>query len=333
MTDWTGDGSLIRDVTPLVNRKIHAVAVARITPRHVTYATKAAQVTSVFEIGSISKGITGLLYQSALDRQVLTPTTTLGDVLPLSGTRVENVTLASLACHHSGLPRLPRSARETWKSLRSAVTGKNPYGETLDDLINQAKTLRVGAPRARYSNVGFELLGHAVAAAEGTPYRDLLTQHITAPLQLSSVHVAHHQHEVPDTALTPVDEEGGEVEPWVGEAFAPAGGIRSDITDMATFTQALLQGDVPGVRALAPTRQFGASEDQIGAGWFTTHLSAPHGTVAPPRVVTWHNGATGGFTSWLGIDHAAGTGIVVLAVTSKTVDVIGKKLLLKTPRT
>ncbi len=42
--------------------------------------------------------------------------------------------------------------------------GRNPYGEDLAELLLQAQTVRLKAARPRYSNLGFELLGHAVAA-------------------------------------------------------------------------------------------------------------------------------------------------------------------------
>jgi CubicO group peptidase (beta-lactamase class C family) len=126
-----------------------------------------------FEIGSISKGVTGCLYVDAVERGELRPDTVLGELLPLEGV-VGELSLESLSRHRSGLPRLPSSAqpwRRTWDWL---AHGTNPYGDTLEDLLEQVEGEKVAAPRPAYSNLGFQLLGHAVAAAAGTTYAELV---------------------------------------------------------------------------------------------------------------------------------------------------------------
>jgi len=45
------------------------------------------------------------------------------------------------------------------------------------------------------------------------------------------------------------------------------------------------------------------------------------------RDITWHNGQTGGFASWWGLDRVAGTGVVILSGTSASVDRPGFELL------
>lgn len=124
-----------------------------------------ADVAADYEIGSVSKGLTGLLYQDAVERGEVTSDTTLGELLVPADSALASVRLGALAGHRSGLPRLPRSApaiRRTWALFRD---GTNPYGETLAERLDQAATVAPGRARPRYSNLGFELLGHAVAAA------------------------------------------------------------------------------------------------------------------------------------------------------------------------
>ncbi len=43
--------------------------------------------------------------------------------------------------------------------------------------------------------------------------------------------------------------------------------------------------------------------------------------------MTWHNGLTGGFSIWLGLDRQAGTGAVILRARSVPVDRYGFTLL------
>ena len=58
---------------------------------------------------------------------------------------------------------------------------------------------------------------------------------------------------------------------------------------------------------------------RIGAGWMTLDVKG--------RKITWHNGATGGFASWIGVDRAAGTGVVIVSATAVSVDKHGFALL------
>lgn len=47
----------------------------------------------------------------------------------------------------------------------------------------------MGRPRPRYSNFGFELLGHAVAAAAGTKYVTMVHDRLVVPLELNDRYV------------------------------------------------------------------------------------------------------------------------------------------------
>ena len=87
--------------------------------------------------------------------------------------------------------------------------------------------------------------------------------------------------------------------------MAPAGGVRADVADMARLARALLIGEAPGVDALRPRADL--APDRIGWAW----LSRPDPVTG--RTVVWHNGGTGGFTSFLGVDRQAGVAVVVLS--------------------
>ena len=106
---------------------------------------------------------------------------------------------------------------------------------------------------------------------------------------------------------------------WVGQALAPAGAIRSTAGDLAALTEALLDGSASGVAALDPVEQFAGPAVRIGAAWMVLSRKG--------RDITWHNGQTGGFASWWGLDRVAGTGVVILSGTSASVDRHGFELL------
>jgi CubicO group peptidase (beta-lactamase class C family) len=295
-----------------------AIAVGTVVTGACATATISAAPEDDFEIGSISKAITGLLYAESITAGVLEPGTRLGELLEVGEGPVAAIAVSELAVHRSGLPRLPKgisASRRTWNLWRH---GSNPYGDTLSELLVQASATGVGRPRYRYSNLGFELLGHAIASAHGVPFADLLRTRMTEPLGMDGTYAPYAVQDLGARALPGYSRRGRVRDPWTGEALAPAGGVRATIIDMTTLTRALLDGTAPGVDALDPVVRI-AGPASIGAAWMTV-----------PRkdsTLTWHNGGTGGFSSWIGLDRERGSGAVVLAATSRSVDRLGTMLL------
>ena len=278
---------------------------------------------SDFEIGSISKGITGLLYADACGRGEISPATPLGELLPLGNCPAAGASLGSLSRHASGLPRLapatPGSASTLARTVSLFLHGENPYGESLAELLDQARAVRRLGTRPQYSNLGFELLGHAIAAGAGMSYRELVATRLCGPLALDSVYMPAMPGELRPGALTGTSRGGRPRQPWTGEALAPAGGIRASIRDLAGLARALLDGAAPGMSALDPVAKFAGPAVRIGAAWLTLD--------AKGRRITWHNGGTGGFSSWIGLDREAKAGVVLLSATAAPIDRPGFELL------
>jgi len=318
VTGVHGDEELAAEVRELLGDRHPVVAVATVSPYGPRIASIGAGLDADFELGSVSKGITGLLYADALERGEITPSITLGELLPLGETPAAGVTLASISTHRSGLPRLPASAAPVRRTVALWRHGTNPYGETLDELIVQAREVRLTSPRARYSNLGFELLGHAVAAAAGMSYQDLVRRRIAEPLELAAFYVPSAPEDLRPDAVIGRSRTGRVRQPWTGEAIGPAGGIRASIHDVARLAAALLDGSAPGTAALDPVATF-AGAVRIGAAWITLDHKG--------RSITWHNGATGGFHTWLGLDRPAGTAVALMTATTTSADRHGFHLL------
>ncbi|MEU4570670.1 serine hydrolase domain-containing protein [Micromonospora sp. NPDC023956] len=280
------------------------------------------EADTTFEIGSVTKTLTGMLLADQVAAGTVRPDDRLRDALPVSGP-AGDVTLAELASHRSGLPRLPvtsvgGAARIWWAN----VTAGDPYaGQDVDWLTRTAGRTEPGDGRGRveYSNLGAALLGQALAAKAGTSYPELLERELLTPLGMdrTSVHV--------DGAAPPAGHaDGGRAtgrpaDPWTGSGWVPAGvGTWSTSGDLGKLVAAVLAGSAPG--ADAATARFERDDrSRIGYGWFTTR----HGD----REVVWHNGGTGGFRAYVGVDRAAGRGVVVLGNTDRSVDPIGLRLL------
>lgn len=260
------------------------------------------------EIGSISQALTGLLYEDALERGEVTRTTTLGEALPaLGGSPSAAVTLDALSTHRSGLPRLAAGTSPRLRRWELARYGRNPYGESLPQLLRQTVSTPVSAtPRALCSNLGFALLGHAVAARAGMEYAGLLHTRVAAPLGLDSMHVAGVRGDLLPGTMVGTTRRGRRREAWVGEGMAPAGGVRATVGDVARLAAAILAGSAPGLAALDARADL-TGDVRIGSGWLTSPLGRTG------RTVTWHNGGTGGFRSYVGLDRARGRAIVAVS--------------------
>ncbi|WP_138946267.1 serine hydrolase [Plantibacter sp. M259] len=318
-SEATGDAELAATVRELAGPDRKALLAVVVTPDGTRTATIGAQPDTRFEIGSVSKAFTGLLLADSIERGEVTPDTRLGDLLELGDAPAADVTLAQLATHTSGLPRLPIDLSTILSSTWFALTTANPYGEDLDQLLEQARSASLDTPKGTYSNLGFELLGAALGAAAGTSYPDLLEERITGPMGLDSTAPVSDAGDLGDRDLLGETAGGRTAAAWTGTAIGPAGGIRSDTADLARFAERLADGSAPGIEALDPQAAFGDRE--IGWAWITDRQAIDG------EDLVWHNGATGGFASFVGVVPATGTTVVLVSATQESVDAAGVALL------
>lgn len=278
---------------------------------------------AIYEIGSLTKLFTATLLadmaragEVALEDpvQLYLPD---GVSLPVHG---RAITLADLACHTSGLPRLPRGL------LRSGDL-RNPYAaftpEQLGRAVGGARLLRPPGARVGYSNFGFGLLGNALAARAGTSYEQLVRARICEPLALIDTSVA-----VPPDKLARFaqghDVRGRPVAHWDLPTLAGAGALRSTVSDMLRFL-ALHLGDgeddliAAARRTQRPLARIGA-RGSVGLGW---HLVPFRGH----RQMLYHEGATGGFQSFCGFVGETRAAVVVLSNSGRSFGKLGLRLL------
>ncbi|MEV4808459.1 serine hydrolase domain-containing protein [Micromonospora avicenniae] len=275
-----------------------------------------------FEIGSIAKTLTGMLLAQRATTGAVRPDDPLAVALPQVTGPTREVTLAELASHRSGLPRLASSPTDLLASAWANLTAGNPYARwDTDRMIDAASEESPGDGRGevRYSNFGVALLGQALAAQAGTGYPELLDRELLRPLGMTRTVVATDPGRLPADRAVGAKLNGRPADPWLGGGYAPAGiGVWSTAEDLARLLVRLLAGTAPGADAATP-RFIEDDHTRIGYGWFTSR----HGD----REVVWHNGGTGGFRSYLAIERATGRGVVVLGNTEHDVDRIGLHLL------
>lgn len=299
---------------------VYALSIAEVTPDGARTATVGAPLEGTFEIGSVSKPVTGMLYADAVERGEVDPDTTLNEIFDLGDAEAASITLQQLSQHSSGLPRLSMSIGTLLGNYRWLLLAQNPYSAEPADVVEDLRSVSVGSSDPHYSNLGFAALGHGLAETAETDYPDLVRDRLAEPLGLESFYVPHAgEGDSHPQAVQGRESSGRAQQAWDDAGYAPTGGIRADATSMAQLAEVLLEGTAPGHQALDADADFEADQ-QIGAGWFISEIDG--------REITWHNGQTGGFFTWFGLDRERGTAVFVSGATSHDLTEVGRSLLL-----
>lgn len=324
MTVTGGDMELVATVSDLLDASPgphHRLSVAVVDGDSTTFAHFGAADDTEYEIGSVTKTITAALFADAIRRGEVSEDTRLGELLDLGESPAADVTLLALATHRSGLPRLPLTPDVILSAIGTQFTAGDPYRFDLAALLAQTRAATLADPAEfAYSNLGFALLGQALAAAADTTYSGLVTERVFGSLDMADSFVPTTTADLLSTSPSGFTATGRAADPWTMNAYAAAGSIRSTASDMVRYIASQLDGTAVGVQALDPRASAGEGA-QVGYAWLTT----PAG--AEGREATWHNGMTGGFASFVGMDRKTGRGVVVLSDTAVSVDAIGLELL------
>jgi CubicO group peptidase (beta-lactamase class C family) len=313
----SGDPELTRLLADAAGKRAGDVAAAMVelgTEPEMWFAfLGAADVERRFELGSISKALTGMLLADAIDRGEVTLETTVADLAPELGvSAIANVTLRQLASHTSGLPRLPRTAGGAGRAVRYAYLGLDPYrGVAAERVLHDAGRQRVKPTGERlYSNLGGALCGQLlVRAAAADSFSELLRDRVTEPLGLGETFVAERGR----TAPAGRSGLGRRRQPWIMGGYAPAGGVVSTVADLALLARALLRGTAPGSASLAPIDADRPGERRSGMFWVVQ--PGP-----PGQYLVWHNGGTGGYSAFLALLPERGRALVVLSAVGRELE-------------
>lgn len=314
----TGDRALAEWTRPYLHGALDKVSIATIDGGTVTYAHFGATNDTEYEIGSVTKTFTSLLFADAIERGEVAADSKVSAYLSLAGSDIGEASLADLASHRSGLSRESSRKRDLLPMGLRLVRHRDPFTHDLDEMVTQARASTLtGRGQFRYSNLGMALLGQSLAVASGADYAQLVEQRILGPLGMTATSVPVRASNLRADAPTGFTRSGDAVAPWVLNAWAPAGGIRSTPADMVRYAQALLDGSAPGLDAMTPRWRFG--DHEVGYGWITEEIGG--------RTMTWHNGETGGFSSMFILDRAGHRAVIILSNTAASVETAARALM------
>ncbi len=100
--------------------------------------------------------------------------------------------------------------------------------------------------------------------------------------------------------------------------MAPAGMIKSNLNDLAIYVQNELKPKA--AMLLTQTTTFSNEQLKVGLSWLIRSL--PNG-----REIIFHNGATTGYSSFIGFDKKSQTAVIILSNHKNDVTATGMKLL------
>jgi D-alanyl-D-alanine-carboxypeptidase/D-alanyl-D-alanine-endopeptidase len=225
------------------------------------------------------------------------------------------ITLLDLATHTAGLPREV-----------SAYPAKTPHFTFPDytlrwNWLPSQKLVSPPGAAALYSNVGFDLLGDALASASGESYAALLHERLLQPLGMW------------DTTLFPSAEQcarllsGSEDEgPCTStEQSGASGGIYSTPADMVKFLQYLLRTSAPSP-VPAPTLAAYLDPAKLKSVQGLSHAGDPTGIglawiqigdPTSPSALMEKTGGGAGFTTYIALSPDRRTGIFLAATEGK----------------
>jgi D-alanyl-D-alanine-carboxypeptidase/D-alanyl-D-alanine-endopeptidase len=276
---------------------------------------------SILRMGSIAKVMAGHVLASMAADGMLKLIDPLAKYAP-PGIKVPSfagreITLLDLATYTAGLPReLP--------DVPDPQPGENPFAHFEADAywrwLAGAKLPYAPGSGAMYSNLGFGLLGEALAKAGGKPYAELLAERVAMRLGMLDTATKLSAAQVP-RAMTGLDLDGKEAPLWeTPAAMDSSGNVFTTGDDMTKWMRwHLAVNDAAGaeVRMIdhAPYRWHdglkaavgvgGEKMDGLGLGWIISRARDKR-----PLMLT-KSGGIAGFMTYVVLAPTRGVGVFV----------------------
>lgn len=280
-----------------------------------------ADKDTVYRIGSITKMFTAVMLEQLADDgkvhlsdpvekyfpEIKTVQTKYPDASP--------VTFIELATHTSGLDREPGD------------TDRFLHGQ----IANWEKTLIAALPHTHfafepgthysYSNIGFAILGAALARAAAQPYVEYVPQHIFQPLGMTHTaleltpemqpHLSRGYH----SDGVKADDSESERDHRDGRGYkVPNGAIYTTVGDLARFCSFLL-GEGPASVLKTSTLDRNLNQSAVQANFQLSRGYTLGGMVIrrDNYIAFGHGGAVAGYQAGLYVNRDAKIGVIVLA--------------------
>jgi CubicO group peptidase (beta-lactamase class C family) len=291
---------------------------------------------TLFAIGSVSKGFLGAMTDMLVQEGRVSWTDTLPALLPPETQLSDDaarISVEQLATHTSGLPRQPTTLQTLSYFVQYSFTGDNFYRhldrEAVIDYLADFDAPSNHQPQ--YSNIGYGILGYAMERRTGQSLDDILAERITGPLGLA--HTGYIPENLPGYDMRAIGHAGDQpkfirrgdaVPDWhFTNILRGTAAMYSSARDLLTFSAAHLRQDgSPLTTALADTMRvrYPRPERAAAVAWVVDDVSGVH--------ITYQVGLVAGYSTYLAINDANHTAVVVLGNAFNFDFSVGHRLML-----
>jgi CubicO group peptidase (beta-lactamase class C family) len=297
----------------------------------------AADADTVYRIGSITKMFTAVMLEQLVEAKKVHLSDPVEKYFPeikLVQDRFPDappITLIQLATHTSGLGREP-------DDTATYVTGAvKDWEKTLIAALPHTHYVLEPGTRFSYSNIGFAILGAALARAAGEPYTEYVPKHIFKPLGMTHSALEGNAVILPHLAkgyavMGPnggVDSETAQREGETGRGYkVPNGAIYTTVGDMSHFAS-FLMGQGPQEALKIATLENFQLQLIVPADLALTHGYGIGFETERREGYTefGHGGAVAGYTASLQMNRKAGVGVIVFSSGAANPDGIAQQAL------
>jgi len=280
---------------------------------------------TVFEIGSVTKVFTALLFADMVEKNEVALTDPVAKYLPTDFKVPErnghSITLVDLATHTSGLPFMPENA----PPLNDPAAVKYSAADLKRYVASYQMKRDIGS-EWEYLNIGYWVLSEAVSSRAGMDYETMVRQRVIAPLKLANtdfslstkmktnVAVGHDATLQPAPAVSALP---------IYSIMPAAGGLYSTANDLLKFLAVAMGYErSPMTQAIETTvkkrRPTGGGNEQA-LGWTVIGKGNDQSI--------YRDGGTYGFASSMAWDPKKRIGVVVLSNQQGDVNDIARHLL------
>ena len=197
-------------------------------------------LTDQMRLASVAKAFSGAVALSLVKDKVLSLTDTVSRWLPSLPRSWQQVTLAQLLNHTSGVPDFSQ-AKSFQQALPTALLTPPPPSALLTYVADQPLTFKPGS-RYHYSNSDNIIIGLIAQAATGRSYETLLQERVSQPFGLDATSLPRDAA-IPSPFIHGYQLEPGQPPEDVSEIIAAgwswaSGGVVSTPTDANRFIRA-----------------------------------------------------------------------------------------------
>jgi serine-type D-Ala-D-Ala carboxypeptidase/endopeptidase len=247
--------------------------------------------TTIFDIGSMSKPFTGILLANAVLEGKLKLEDDirkyLNDSFPnlqYNGTPIKIVHLANLT---SRIPSWPTIGKTSVSPLDAAFTGKFD-DKMLSEILANIKLDILPGTKREYSNFAVCLLGKILEKVYVMTYEQTLNKYITTPYKMKQTKINLTKSDLKNYAQG-YSIDGRPLSYWTNDLVAPAGGIRSTVSDMLVFMKEQFNTENKAAQ-LSHQLTSGTEKDGKGLFWGIDRTKANYLRLS-------HDGSTPSFAS------------------------------------